>query len=312
MLTTIETSLLRCPATGAPLDEHDGKLWAGDRGYPIVSGVPVLIDADLSVFAVEAPVDQRISPVRRIIRKLIPEKNPGIGTSDRYARFIIEMEALTDHPRALIIGGGTLGRSAEVLVKAPRVTTIETDVYIGPRTQVVCDGHNLPFADGTFDGVVTQAVLEHVLDPVRVVAEIHRVLKPGGIVFAQTPFMQQVHEGPYDFTRWTETGHRRLFRMFASIDTGVTAGPAISLLWAIIYFVRAFPRKRSTQLVAEKLAILMFAWWLKPLDRFVISKPGGTDGACGVYFIGSRAETPVDDAEVIGAYRGALGRPKRK
>jgi SAM-dependent methyltransferase len=39
-----------------------------------------------------------------------------------------------------------------------------------------------------------QAVLEHALDPPVVVAEIYRVLKPGGLVYADTPFMQRVHE----------------------------------------------------------------------------------------------------------------------
>jgi len=57
-----------------------------------------------------------------------------------------------------------------------------------------------------FDAVWIQAVLEHVLDPVRVVAEIHRVLRPGGLVYSEIPFMQEVHEGAYDFTRFRLSG----------------------------------------------------------------------------------------------------------
>jgi ubiquinone/menaquinone biosynthesis C-methylase UbiE len=67
----------------------------------------------------------------------------------------------------------------------------------------VADGHQLPIADGSVDGVWIQAVLEHVLDPSIVVQEIHRVLTPGGVVYAETPFMQPVHEGAYDFTRFS-------------------------------------------------------------------------------------------------------------
>jgi len=58
--------------------------------------------------------------------------------------------------------------------------------------------------------MLVQAGLEHVRDLWQVVAEIHRVLKDDGLVYAETPFMQQVHEGPYDFTRFTESGHRYL------------------------------------------------------------------------------------------------------
>ncbi len=42
------------------------------------------------------------------------------------------------------------------------------------------DGLRLPFADATFDGVFCSNVLEHVPDPEQVMAEIERVLRPGG------------------------------------------------------------------------------------------------------------------------------------
>ena len=103
----------------------------------------------------------------------------------------------------LIVGGGILGFGAGALASSPLVGLIETDVYIGRSTAVVCDAHDLPFADGSFDAVVIQAVLEHVIDPVRAVAELHRVLRPRGLIYSEVPFRQQVHEGAYDFTRWT-------------------------------------------------------------------------------------------------------------
>ena len=44
-----------------------------------------------------------------------------------------------------------------------------------------------------------------------------------GVVYAETPFLQAVHEGPWDFTRFTESGHRWLFRAFERLDSGVVA-----------------------------------------------------------------------------------------
>ena len=55
------------------------------------------------------------------------------------------------------------------------------------------------------------------MDPNKVAAEIFRVLSSDGIVYAETPFLQESHEEPYDFTRFTELGHRWLFRNFKEI-----------------------------------------------------------------------------------------------
>jgi SAM-dependent methyltransferase len=72
------------------------------------------------------------------------------------------------------------------------------------RTIVHCDVNNpLPFDDATFDGVVLKDLLEHVADPVAVVREARRVLKPGGRVFASSPDAQR--------WVWNDYTHRRPF-----------------------------------------------------------------------------------------------------
>ena len=97
----------------------------------------------------------------------------------------------------------------------------------------------MPLQSNSFDGVWIQAVLEHVVEPSKVVSEIYRVLKTHGIVYAETPFMQQVHEGAYDFTRYTVLGHRYLFKDFEMIGIGGNKGPELVLAWAFRYFVWA-------------------------------------------------------------------------
>jgi SAM-dependent methyltransferase len=296
--------ILRSPDTGETLRWVSGGLVGDSVSYPVVGGVPVLlpIDGHIPIESIQRLGEEPNSSLtQRAVRALWRSRSPVGNSADRYRRFIAELGA----GRVLVVGGGMLGMGSGELLGTPSIELIETDIYIGPRTRIVCDAHQLPFADDTFDGVIIQAVLEHVLDPAQVVSEIRRVLRKGGVVYAETPFMQQVHEGAYDFTRWTEVGHRRLFRDFTAIETGVTAGPAVVLLWSIAYFARALGRTRSTQIVLEQLSLALFGW-LKHFDRRLVVRPTATDSASGVYFLGRLAEKPVSDHEVVGTYSGAM------
>ena len=178
------------------------------------------------------------------------------------------------------------------------VEVIGTDVYASPNIDVICDGHSLPFTTGSFDGVLIQAVLEHVLSPEAVVHEIHRVLKSDGIVYAETPFMQQVHEEAYDFTRFTLAGHRWLFRNFSEIEAGLVLGPGIGLLWSILYYVKAMTG-------SSKAAVLLTApfFWVRILERRA-SKRGAEDAASGLYFLGRRTEVAMKPNEMPDYYHG--------
>jgi len=71
----------------------------------------------------------------------------------------------------------------------------------------------LPFPDADFDGVVLKDLLEHVADPVALVAEVHRVLRPGGRVFASSPDAQRWVWDDYTHRRpFTRRSFRLLFR----------------------------------------------------------------------------------------------------
>lgn len=68
----------------------------------------------------------------------------------------------------------------------------------------------LSFSASSFDAVVCTQVLEHVREPSQVLAEIYRVLKPGGTLFLSAPQSWYQHQKPYDYYRYTSFGLRYL------------------------------------------------------------------------------------------------------
>jgi len=188
---------------------------------------------------------------------------------------------------------------------AQNVIFIESDVSFGPRTKIIFDAHSIPFADHYFDCVIIQAVLEHVVDPYTCVKEVHRVLKDDGLVYAETPFMQQVHMGKYDFHRFTHLGHRRLFRDFSEIESGTMCGPGMALAWAYSYFIFSFfGSKKMRKLLIPFTNITAFFW--KYFDYLLIDKPGSIDAASGYFFMGKKSATRLSDRELLRQYRGLL------
>jgi len=81
---------------------------------------------------------------------------------------------------------------------------------LAKRPPVVADVTQMPFRDSSFDSALCTEVLEHLPEPGRCLAEIHRVVKPGGSVFFTVPMTMYTHSEPYDFYRYTEYGLRYL------------------------------------------------------------------------------------------------------
>ena len=317
--------ILRCPATKARLvmrPQGDLVTEDGARGYPVVDGVPVLIDPERSLFDPGSTLTDHDRTDRRpdtrqrlratawtVGRRLVPSISLNVRADDNFR----QLGRLLSPPqgeraplrRVLIIGGAIEGHGIKELLALPYVEAVETDVVIGARTQVLADAHDLPFADDSFHAVVAQGVLGNVADPQRVVDEVHRVLVPDGFVYAETNFLQGVCMGPYDFTRYTHVGHRRLFRYFDEVSSGVQCGPGMMLAWAVVWFLMALGGRSRAARLTLRGASPFLVFWLKYLDRFLVDEPGAYDAASATFFLGRTRTSPVPDREIVRSYRGA-------
>ena len=86
----------------------------------------------------------------------------------------------------------------------------KVDKVYAPSTYV-CDLSSIPVEDARFDYILLNQVLEHLPEPKSVLAELHRVLKPGGKMICTVPLFYEEHEQPYDFFRYTQYGLRHLY-----------------------------------------------------------------------------------------------------
>lgn len=79
----------------------------------------------------------------------------------------------------------------------PRTDHLNVDLSPLAKADLRCDLERpLPFADGTFSRVTADHVLEHLGSPFRVMAEIHRVLAPGGFLILRVPHFSRGFSHP--------------------------------------------------------------------------------------------------------------------
>lgn len=273
------------------------------------SGKLILIDDPLTVVNLEHAQTQQLDTtgseitgtyesVRRFMSKA---RSHSYTLSAAHAKELLTMFPADRQLNALIVGGGTIGPGIDDLVADQRVNLLAFDVYDGPNIDFVADGHDIPLIDESIDIIWIQAVLEHVADPQKVAAECERVLAEGGIVYAETPFMQQVHSERYDFMRFTALGHRILFSRCDTVRSGVVDGPGVALIWSLRFFFAALFRSKTVGRLAG-----FFFTWLKLFDH-IIPENQKQMGACSFYFMGrrrSRSQAKVSPKDVIREYAG--------
>lgn len=120
----------------------------------------------------------------------------------------------------------------------------------GTKPDYVWDGVDMPFDRNTFDCAFGTEVLEHCPDPTRILGEVHRVLKPGGVFFFTVPFLWNLHEVPHDEYRYTPFSMERHLKEagFQDIQIKATGGWHASMaqmfgLWALRSPMRKWQRK---------------------------------------------------------------------
>lgn len=114
--------------------------------------------------------------------------------------------------------------------------------------------------------------------------------------------MQQVHEGAYDFTRFTVLGHRYLFKKFEAISIGGNKGANVVLAWSIKYFIWSALRSRFIAKVVGVLVTML----LRPFG-LMISMKSLFDSSSGVFFMGRKVpDHNLSHKDLVRLYAGNI------
>lgn len=130
------------------------------------------------------------------------------------------------------------------------------------KANIVADlNEPLPIEPEVADTVVSLSVMEHLREPQTMLNEAYRILKPGGVMVMQVPFMWWVHEAPYDFYRFTRYGLQYMFQKAGFDDVHVTPQTGFWVMWIIKFNYQSTRLICGPWLVRKLVALLMHGIW---------------------------------------------------
>jgi len=157
--------------------------------------------------------------------------------------------------------------------------------HIG-TVDIIGDAMQLPLQDASVDTMFSSGVFEHINNPELAMKEALRVLKPGGMIYADIPFIRGYHAEPVDYQRYTYSGIETVFARngFNLVEKGVCDGPFTAAVLGALDILKIIPTREGSGFFRWA-----FSWILHPLkyiDVFLWRTKGAKYFACNFYYVG--------------------------
>lgn len=129
----------------------------------------------------------------------------------------------------------------------------------------------LPLQDQVADTIISLSVMEHLKEPQVFLGEAQRILKPGGVMILQTPFMWWVHEAPHDYYRYTRHGLKYLFEKAGFSAVEVYPQTGFWTMWTLKFNYQTARLVRGRWPVRQLVGLIMGSVWAidQPLARWL-------------------------------------------
>ena len=169
----------------------------------------------------------------------------------------------------LEIGGGRLSTNHSYEDLFPHRHTYDIAPERLPDT--VGDAHSLSFEDNSFEFILCTEVLEHLHTPQQAIAEMKRVLQPGGTLVLTTRFVFPIHDAPHDYFRYTKYGLQYLFQDWEMIEL-IPETQTMSAIGALMQRVGFQTNMRGGKL--SKAMLYGLAWTFDHLNGLLLKEYG--------------------------------------
>ena len=241
---------------------------AGDRLPASTSGEGLL-----------AKIQEKCKQNGRLYNLLVNIFSPVFITSDFKKQINILLTQYNSNDVILNLGSGP-----DIL--KTRKDIINVDIFAFDNVDIVADAEDLPIRDNSVDLVINRAMMEHVKNPEKVVACIHRILKANGEALIYIPFIQPFHAAPHDYCRWTLEGSRQLLSDFRTKKIRIGAGPTSGMLWVFqkwLAILLSFGSKYLHDIIFLSLMIITAP--IKLLDIILVHFPNAEKISSGFFII---------------------------
>ncbi len=276
-------SILACPVCGDALQKNNEVFLCGrNHSFLVIAGIPRFVE---NSHQANTEGDDLIHGL-----KLFFKKYPKVFS---FLYYVIGAWFLGKSPQKALahLNEGTIILNVGSGLKVLRPDAINIDFHAFENVDVVADIYHLPFRSSVADAAVSECVGEHLRDPEVSLAEIHRVLKPGGLIYISLPFIESFHSSPDDFYRWTHMGIAALMKKagFEEIEIGMRAGPSSALSVILSEWLASILSFGSMKVYQVWLMFFMVITTpIKVFDFLLIHFPSSRHSAFLFYYIGKK------------------------
>lgn len=285
-------NILSCPVCYGELNRNEGLVCSQCGGnYPIISGTPAPInDKNIQQYLEQNQGEKK--PLKEIIKSKIPIPDERLWTAQaKSVIWKILSEKLPDDENSYVVNMGSGIESFYKKIFASFNGIIRIGIPHDGEVEAYGDAMALPLKNDSVDLFISSSVIKHLPDPEKAVSELYRTVKPGGLVYAEIPFIGAYHMVPHDYQRYTISGIEALYNRhgFKMEEKGICTGPATAVVLLFQHaLVEAIPWGPP-----QYLARLILTWILQPLKYLVVifgRMKWGEYLACNFFYLGRKPE----------------------